>query len=75
MWSPMAELIADHDLEGGAPTTSTHPEMQVTINRRQHIRGDRRRADPVNNRDGRSSSVGFYLLWDWFDGGFFSGWK
>ena len=76
MWTPMMELIADHDYEAGASTNvDVIPQMQVTINRRQHIRGDVGVRLPVNNRDGRSNSVGFYLLWDWFDGGLFSGWK
>ena len=76
MWTPMAELIADHDLESGAPTDlDVIPQMQVTFNRRQHIRGDVGVRIPVNHRDGRSASVGFYVLWDWFDGGLFSGWK
>ena len=76
MWTPMAELIADRDLETGASTSlDVIPQIQVTINRRQHIRGDVGVRMPVNHRDGRSASVGFYLLWDWFDGGLFSGWK
>ena len=76
MWTPMVELIADRDLETGA---SVHldavPQMQVTINQRQHIRGNLGVRVPITHRDGRSASVGFYLLWDWFDGGLFSGWK
>jgi mono/diheme cytochrome c family protein len=76
MWTPMTELIVDRDFETGASANlDVVPQMQVTINRRQHIRGDVGVRIPVNNRDGRSSSVGFYLLWDWFDGGFLSGWK
>ena len=76
MWSPMAELIADRDIESGASTNlDVIPQMQVTINRRQHIRGDLGVRMPLTNREGRSSSVGFYILWDWFDGGFLSGWK
>jgi mono/diheme cytochrome c family protein len=76
MWTPMAELIVDRDLESGAPSNlDVVPQMQVTINRRQHIRGSLGVRMPVNNRDGRANSVGFYLLWDWFDGGLFDGWK
>lgn len=76
MWTPMAEFIADRDYETGASTNvDVVPQMQVTINRRQHIRGDLGVRIPVNNREGRSNSVGFYVLWDWFDGGLFSGWK
>jgi hypothetical protein len=76
MWTPMAEVIADRDFETGASTNvDVVPQMQVTINRRQHIRASLGVRVPINNRDGRSWQVGFYVLWDWFDGGFFSGWK
>jgi hypothetical protein len=29
---------------------------------------------PVTDADVRQTQVLFYLLWDWFDGGFFAGW-
>jgi hypothetical protein len=29
---------------------------------------------PVNNREGRSTQVVFYALWDFFDGGLRDGW-
>jgi len=29
---------------------------------------------PINRRNERDVQVVAYLLWDWFDGGFFSGW-
>ena len=51
------------------------PEFQVTINRRQHIRLGTGVQIPVNNRDERSNDFRFYLLWDWFDGGLFKGWR
>jgi hypothetical protein len=47
----------------------------VTLNRRQHIRASVGVRTPVNNRMGRSTQIVFYLLWDWFDGGFTAGWK
>lgn len=76
MWSPMFELVADHDLESGAPTTvDLVPEMQVTINRRQHVRLGAGLQIPVNHREDRSSVFQFYLLWDWFDGGLLKGWR
>jgi hypothetical protein len=28
----------------------------------------------VNRRQDRGKTFMVYLLWDWFDGGFFSGW-
>jgi hypothetical protein len=30
---------------------------------------------PVNHRGERSPQFRMYMLWDWFDGGLFSGWK
>ena len=30
---------------------------------------------PVNDRTTRSHAAMVYLLWDWFDGGFFEMWK
>lgn len=76
MWVPMLELVADRDLEDGAKTNvDLVPEMQVTLNKRQHIRLGAGAQMPVNNREGRSKQFMFYVLWDWFDGGFFDGWK
>jgi mono/diheme cytochrome c family protein len=75
-WSPMLEFITDRDLEDGAKTNvDIMPQMQVTINRRQHIRGSVGVQVPVANASGRSTQVVFYLLWDWFDGGLLEGWR
>jgi hypothetical protein len=30
---------------------------------------------PVNNREDRSNVFRLYVLWDWFDGGLFKGWR
>jgi mono/diheme cytochrome c family protein len=76
MWSPMLELLTDRDLEEGARTSvDLMPQVQVTINRRQHIRVNVGLQVPVANRTGRSKQVVFYLLWDWFDGGLLDGWR
>jgi mono/diheme cytochrome c family protein len=76
MWSPMFELITDRDLEDGARTNvDIMPQVQVTINRRQHIRGSVGLQVPVANTTGRSKQIVFYLLWDWFDGGLLDGWR
>lgn len=76
MWTPMFEVVADRDLESGAKTNvDVVPEMQVTINRRQHVRVGAGLQMPVSNRADRSNVFQFYVLWDWFDGGLFSGWK
>lgn len=76
MWVPMFELVADHDIESGSPVNvDVVPEMQVTLNRRQHVRAAVGLQIPANNRDGRSKQVTFYVLWDFADGGLFDGWK
>jgi mono/diheme cytochrome c family protein len=76
MWTPMLELAADRDLESGASTNvDIVPEMQVTLNRRQHVRLGAGLQIPLNQRDERSNQFRIYVLWDWFDGGLFDGWK
>jgi mono/diheme cytochrome c family protein len=76
MWTPMLELLADRDLESGASANiDLVPQLQVTLNRRQHVRAAVGVQVPLTNRIDRAAQVGFYLLWDWFDGGFLAGWK
>ncbi len=76
MWTPMVEMLADRDLETGAVTNwDVLPQFQVTLNRRQHIRFDAGVRIPATHTAGRSPQLVFYLLWDWFDGGFLEGWK
>jgi hypothetical protein len=48
--------------------------MQVTLSKRQHIRGNVGVRVPVNNTSGRSTTVMFYVLWDWQEGAFWKGW-
>jgi mono/diheme cytochrome c family protein len=75
-WSPIVEWLASRDLEDDA---SVHwdvvPQMQVTLNRRQHIMINVGVRIPVNERSGRSTQVITYFLWDWFDGGLLDGWQ
>ena len=74
-WSPMLEILGARELTAGARTNwDVVPQMQVTLNRRQHIMLNTGARIPVNQRQGRSTQVLVYVLWDWFDGGFFSGW-
>ncbi|HWC16368.1 MAG TPA: cytochrome c [Terriglobales bacterium] len=75
LWSPMLEFVADRDLETGAKTNwNAVPEMQVTISRRQHIRGNIGFSKPFSNVAGRPNQVIFYLLWDRADGTLTEGW-
>jgi hypothetical protein len=76
LWVPMLELVSDRDLQPGAPTNiDLVPQMQVTLSRRQHVRANLGFQLPVSHKTGRPVQVTFYLLWDWFDGGLFEGWK
>jgi mono/diheme cytochrome c family protein len=74
-WSPMVELLAARDLEDGATTHwDLVPQVQVTLNTRQHLRLNVGWRTPLNDRAGRSSRFLVYFLWDWFDGGLRDGW-
>lgn len=76
MWTPMLEFIANRDFVNGASIdVDLVPEVQVTLSQRQHVRGLVGVQWPVTNSDTRSKQVGFYVLWDWFDGSLFKGWR
>jgi mono/diheme cytochrome c family protein len=75
-WSPMVELLGSRELESGATAEwDVVPQMQVTLSKRQHIMLNAGVRTPLTNRSLRDSRVMIYLLWDWFDGGLFDGWR
>jgi mono/diheme cytochrome c family protein len=74
-WSPMVELLAARELVSGADTDlDVVPQVQITLNTRQHIMMNIGVRTPLNNTANRDTTVMVYLLWDWFDGGFLQGW-
>jgi hypothetical protein len=74
-WSPMVEILAARPLVSGARIEwDLLPGVQVTLNKRQHVRIAGGVRIPVTDADVRRKSVVAYLLWDWFEGGFFDGW-
>jgi mono/diheme cytochrome c family protein len=74
-WSPIVELIAARPIESGARAEwDVVPQLQVSLSRRHHVLVNAGVQLPIANREGRGRSFHAYLLWDWFDGGFFSGW-
>jgi hypothetical protein len=74
-WTPMIEVLGARELIDGAHTHwDVVPQMQVTLSTRQHIMANAGVRIPVNQREGRSTQAMVYLLWDWFDGGFLTGW-
>jgi hypothetical protein len=75
-WSPMVEFLGAREIEAGAPSVwDVVPQVQVTLSRRQHIMLNVGVRLPVNERSGRTTRVLTYLLWDWYDGGLFEGWR
>jgi mono/diheme cytochrome c family protein len=74
-WSPMLELVGARDFaKGERARWDIVPQVQITLNKRGHIMLNGGIQIPVNERNGRGKKVMVYLLWDWFDGGFLSGW-
>ena len=74
-WSPMVEVLGARELERGHRVQwDIVPQMQVTLNTRQHIMINAGVRIPVNAREGRHPQVITYFLWDWFDGGLREGW-
>jgi hypothetical protein len=73
--APMVEILAARPLVDNASTEwDVVPGMQVTLNRRQHVRVAGGLRMPVTDADQRKKSVIVYLLWDWYEGSFFQGW-
>ena len=75
LWSPMFEVLGSRDLVNQAQNNwDVVPQMQVTLSKRQHVRGNVGVRVPVNNTAGRPVQVMFYLLWDWQEGSLLKGW-
>jgi hypothetical protein len=74
-WSPMVELLGSKEFVSSANTQwDLVPQVQVTLSTRQHVRLGVGARLPLNDTDARKPEYMIYLLWDWFDGGFFEGW-
>jgi len=73
-WSPQVEVLwarpAHEDSEWDIV-----PQMQVTLSKIQHVRIAAGVRVPLSQRQERPTQGLVYLLWDWFDGGFFEFWK
>lgn len=74
-WSPMVELVGARALVASEKTHwDLAPQLQVSLSRRQHVLLNLGVRIPLNDARLRSTQIMLYVLWDWFDGGFFSGW-
>jgi hypothetical protein len=75
LWSPMLEVVANRDLQGGAVTEfDVIPQFEVTLSSRQHVSANLAYRIAVNDTTQRSSQIMLYVLWDWLDGGLLEGW-
>lgn len=73
--SPMVELLGSKEMVAGVDTDwDVVPQVQIPLNTRQHVRLCAGARIPLNDTDVRETSYLVYILWDWFDGGFFEGW-
>jgi hypothetical protein len=71
----MIELSAKRSIEHDAVTdVDIVPQVQVSLNTRQHVLANVGLLVPATHRADRSVRLLFYVLLDWFDGGFFEGW-
>ncbi len=74
--SPMAEVVTSRPMgvSGAATTADWIPQIQFALTRRQHVLGNIGLRLPITDRSTRPRELVAYVLWDWFDGGFFTGW-
>ena len=72
-WSPMVEVLAARPWRSETEWDIV-PQMQVSLSRLQHVRASVGLRVPLNERTDRHPQVLTYVLWDWFDGGFFKFW-
>ena len=73
-WTPMLEVLWARP-EGEPSEWDLVPQMQVTLSKLQHVSVSVGARLPLTERDARHPEVLAYLLWDWFDGGFFEFWR
>jgi mono/diheme cytochrome c family protein len=74
-WTPILEVLGAKPFGDGGVQWHVVPQLQVTLSRRQHIMVNAGVRIPLTNRAEEHTQVQMYLLWDWFDGGFFDGWR
>jgi mono/diheme cytochrome c family protein len=74
-FTPMLEVLGARELASGAEFAwDLAPQLQVSLNKRQHVLGAIGIRQPISDRSSRSTELVIYLLWDWFDGGVLEGW-
>ena len=74
-WTPMTEVLWSKEAHGGKSVVDVVPQMQVSLSKMQHILLNVGTSVPVTEREGRHPQFLTYIVWDWFEGGFFQFWK
>jgi len=75
VYTPMLEVLGARELAGGADVEwDAVPQLQVTLNTRQHVIASLGVRVPLSDSAERDTVVALYVLWDWFDGGLLDGW-
>ena len=76
MYSPMIELLGARAFGPGNAVViwDLAPQIQVTLNRRKHIRLNVGALVPLNRTEDRHVQLGTYLLWDFYEGSPLKGW-
>ncbi len=75
VWTPMLEVLAERKFASGASVEiDLVPQVQVSLNTRQHVLLNAGVRLPLEGDEGRDVQAIVYLLWDWFDGGLLDGW-
>lgn len=76
VFTPIVEIVAARQLASDATTElDVVPQLQVTLNRRQHVQASLGVRVPVDeHRAERPTQLLAYIIWDWFDGGLLEGW-
>jgi hypothetical protein len=73
-WSPQVEMLWARP-QGGPSQWDVVPQVQVTLSKLQHVMLAGAVRIPVSKRKDRPTQGLVYVLWDWYDGGFFEFWK
>jgi hypothetical protein len=76
MYSPMLEVLGARAFgpSDAVVLWDLAPQMQVTLNRRKHVRLNVGALVPVNRTADRHVQLGTYLLWDFYEGSLLKGW-
>jgi len=73
-WSPQVEVLWARP-QAGPSEWDVVPQVQVSLSKLQHVMLAAGLRVPITQRDERRPQALVYLLWDWFDGGFFEMWR